>query len=76
MTTLIGTSKLLFWEFLCNFYISLVRYRFWRVVCSKLQAVDHMLQHPPSGADEVISSLSWQLVTAIIHNEEGDGLTL
>jgi hypothetical protein len=46
------------------------------MVCSKLQAVDHMLQHPPSGADEVISALSWQLVTAIIHNEEGDGLTL
>jgi hypothetical protein len=46
------------------------------VICSKLQAVDHMLQHPPSGADEVISALSWQLVTAIIHNEEGDGLTL
>jgi hypothetical protein len=35
-----------------------------------------MLQRPPSGADEVISALSWQLVTAIIHNEEGDGLTL
>jgi hypothetical protein len=35
-----------------------------------------MLQHPPSGADEVISALSWQLVTAIIHNEEGDGLIL
>jgi hypothetical protein len=25
-----------------------------------------MLQHPPSGADEVISALSWQLVTAIM----------